>query len=347
MSFVRKTVLMVLAVVLLVGVAVGGVVYYGATRWHSRMDVRVEVDRGMSLRGIADRLSAHGVIRTPTLFELLGRTKGMSRKLKAGFYEFPAGTTMMTAMARLERGEVIEYPFTIIEGWTISDIAQHLGGQPFLASSDVPDEVARLARDPGFVEELGLSPAKTLEGYLFPETYQFANAVTAASFLHRLVDQFREVWKSIDDDATERLGLTEQQIVTLASIVEKETGAKVERARIAGVFFNRLNKKMPLQSDPTIIYGLPNFDGNLRKRDLANPHRYNTYVHGGLPPGPICNPGRAALEAVLHPEATRALYFVSRNDGTHVFSETLTDHNRAVQRFQVELKGRPENAKKR
>ena len=189
-----------------------------------------------------------------------------------------------------------------------------------------------LCRNPEFVHSMGI-PADTLEGYLFPETYALVRGeVSERSLITRMVRHFDHVWKSLDKP--EPLPLERHQLVTLASMVEKETGKSGERSIIAAVFYNRLSGKMRLQSDPTTIYGLKDFNGNLTRKDLQSRSPYNTYVIRGLPPGPICNPGRAALDAVLHPAEVDYLYFVSRNDGSHRFSRTLKEHNRAVAKYQ-------------
>lgn len=314
----------------------GGAGYYGVTRWRSPAAAEVEIPSGASVHGIAEQLALAGVIRQPRLFELLVRLKGAGARMRAGSYEFPAGMTLIGALSKIERGEVRQYPLTVIEGWTAREIARALEEKPFAASSSVPAEFVRAALDPEGWRKFGLPKGPSLEGYLFPDTYFVARPLTAEALVRRMVSRFQEVWREIGGaEAVPRTGLAEGQLVALASIVEKETGAAEERPLVASVFYNRLRAGIPLQSDPTIIYGLPNFDGNIRKGDISNPHPYNTYVHAGLPPGPICNPGRASLEAVLHPATTDYLYFVSKNDGTHQFSRTLAEHADAVRQYQL------------
>lgn len=319
---------------MIIAVALGAVLYIGATRWRSMSLAEVEVQQGYSVARIAGELAKQGVIRMPKLFEIMVRVKGVQKKLRAGTYEFPAGTTLMSALDKLGRGEVKQYPLTVVEGWTIKDIAKALGNQPYLASPTVPADFIRLSSDKDFISKLGLADLNSLEGYLFPDTYFLTKPVIAEVLIRRMVEHFRGVWGGLDAEAIKNSGLTEQQILTLASIVEKEAGAKEERALVASVFLNRLKKDMLLQSDPTIIYGLPNYDGNIRKKDILDPHAYNTYVHAGLPPGPICNPGRASIEGVIHPTASNFLFFVSKNDGTHVFTENLSEHTKMVNLYQ-------------
>lgn len=320
---------------ILAAAGLGATFYIATTQWRSKTQVEIEIPQGSSVRKIADLLASNGVIRTPKFFELYARVKGTAGKLRAGTYEFEAGTTMLAALSKIERGDVKQYPFTIVEGWTIKDIAAALAGRPFTASPAFSADFLRLTNDKDFISSLGISGTVSLEGYLFPDTYFLTRPVTPENFIRRLVARFNEVIGGLDGEAVRGSGMGPNELVTLASIVEKETGAADERPLIASVFFNRLKLGMPLQSDPTIIYGLPNFDGNIRKSDISNPHAYNTYVHPGLPPGPICNPGKASLEAVIHPAESKYLYFVSRNDGAHVFSETLAEHSKAVMKYQI------------
>ncbi len=192
--------------------------------------------------------------------------------------------------------------------------------------------VLALVADVAFIRQFGID-ASHLEGYLFPETYTLVrHEANEETVIRMMVDRFRQVWKELEIPAN--IQLNQHQVLTLASVVEKETGVAGERPLIARVFYNRLTKKMRLQSDPTVIYGIRDFNGNLTRADLKRETPYNTYVIPALPPGPICSPGRASLEAVLRPVASDALYFVAKNDGTHVFSSNLADHNRAVQIYQ-------------
>ncbi|MBK5257303.1 MAG: endolytic transglycosylase MltG [Vicinamibacteria bacterium] len=293
------------------------------------------VPAGASTQAIAERLGAAGLIRRPWTFALLVRLRGDDARMKAGRYHFDGPYSLLDIEQKLVQGDVERREITFTEGKNIFEMAESAGktglsGEAFLEG----------ARDPSSISDLD-PEAATLEGYLFPETYEIKEGAGERILVGEMVKYSRGVF------AAEGLGtagrsiggasLTLRQIVTLASIVELETAAATERPRIAGVFLNRLRMGMKLQTDPTVIYALKlegRYHGNIRKVDLSSESPYNTYRFGGLPPGPIGSPGRSALAAVLRPEETEDLYFVSRNDGTHVFSKTLRDHERAVDAFQ-------------
>jgi UPF0755 protein len=227
-------------------------------------------------------------------------------------------------------GKVALFRVTIPEGFNIYQIAAHL------ASHQLASEPAFLekAADPAFLKEMGIA-ARTFEGYLFPETYHFPKGVTPEKIISTMVRRFEEVFQPQWRERAAALNMTVHQIVTLASIIEKETGAAFERPLISSVFHNRLERDMRLSSDPTVIYGIRDFNGNLTRQDLERKTPYNTYRIKGLPPGPIANPGAQSLKAALYPAQTGFLYFVSRKDGTHQFSTNLSDHNKAVRKYQL------------
>jgi UPF0755 protein len=232
-------------------------------------------------------------------------------------------------LSRLLAGRVVLHAVTIPEGYTIGQIADVLAQQQITDRA----EFVRLAKDKSFMKSLGVS-AESVEGYLYPDTYRFARPTAAKDVIKTMVDQLGQVMTAEWQARAKDLHLTVHQVLTLASVIEKETGAGEERPQISSVFHNRLKKKIPLQSDPTVIYGLPNFDGNLHKKDLSNPSPYNTYRWAGLPPGPIASPGAQSIRAALYPVPSSYLFFVSRNDGTHQFSATLIEHNKAVEKYQ-------------
>ena len=298
-------------------------------------EVVVSIPEGATPAQIGQILEEAGVVKSGTAFywafRVINKFKGPV-VLKAGEMALDPSLPVWKTLTWVADGKHYKlYPFTVAEGKNIYDIAQMVAAAGFGSQ----DDFLTLCRDPSFITSLGLE-AKSLEGYLFPETYNFPRGTPLKTIMKTMVDTFVNVWqKGNYDEAARRLGLSRHQVVILASIVEKETGAPRERPIIAGVFFNRLAKGMRLQTDPTVIYGLlPNFDGNITRNDLATPHPYNTYVIAGLPPGPIANPGAAALSAVLKPDFVPFYYFVSKNDGTHDFSENLADHNRKVTKYQ-------------
>ena len=279
---------------------------------------------------VAERLHRQNLIRSDWAFVWLGRLTGADRKIIPGEYEFHGGMDSSAILGKILKGEVVQYRVTIPEGFSVSQIAEVLHEQR-LADREA---FLRCTRDPSFIRTLSL-PVESLEGYLFPDTYRFARHVKPERLIEAMVARFQRAVTEKHRRRAAELGLSMHQVVTLASVIEKETARPDERVLISGVFHNRLRRKIPLQSDPTVIYALNDFDGNLQKKDLAIESPYNTYRVLGLPPGPIANPGSAAISAALYPASTRYLYFVSRNDGSHEFSATLAEHNRAVRKYQL------------
>jgi UPF0755 protein len=291
--------------------------------------VDVQIAAGSDLRQIARALAGAGAVDSPRMFVLAARIAGLERRLRPGDYRLDPAQSLPSLVRTLIEGKGRSATVTIPEGWRLEQIAARL------EAAGVCGRVAFLARarDPALLSALAI-PGPSAEGFLFPETYSFALPSEPAEVIRTMHRQFARVWGEMTLGAPAST-LTQLQAVTLASIVERETAAPAERPLVAAVFVNRLRLGMPLQADPTVIYGIAGFDGNLRRRDLAAANPYNTYMVRGLPPGPIAAPGRASLAAVLRPAAVDYLYFVARNDGTHQFSRTLAEHNRAVQRFQL------------
>jgi len=294
----------------------------------------VDLPAGAGSRTIGERLVAGGIVRDAWTFRLALWQSGQGRHLKAGEYRFDRAMTPFDVIGTLTRGDVYVINVTFPEGLTIAEMAgifeaHGLGpGATFIAA----------AQDPSLIRHVDAA-AVTLEGYLFPETYPLSRHTDAAALVRAMVGRFEHVLTPALRQAAEARKVSVHQLVTLASIVEKETARPEERATVAAVYDNRLRIGMPLQCDPTVIYALQRagrYDGNLRHGDLAFDSPYNTYRYAGLPPGPIASPGRAALEAVLHPAAADFLYFVSRNDGSHEFARSLADHNKNVQKYQVQ-----------
>ncbi len=256
---------------------------------------------------------------------------------KAGEYQFDGALLPDDVLGKLVRGEVKLYRFTAPEGLRVDEVA------PIVAATGLcpADQFLRIARDPASPKKYGV-PGPSLEGYLFPDTYAVPRSLGCAGIIAAMVARFQHAWQQAQARRLPSVKLGELQAITLASIVEKETGVAGDRAHVSCVYTNRLRRGMILQADPTVIYAvlLSNdfeWDGNIHKKDLALRHPYNTYVVKGLPPGPIANPGEKALEAALHPLECKDLYFVSRNDGTTVFCPDLQCHNKNVQKFQVEF----------
>ena len=296
------------------------------------------IPSGASLGRVARDLVAAGLVRERGLFRtralaLYARAQGLDRRIKSGEYELTPKKTPIALLDDIVAGRVKTHPVTIPPGLHAAEIGAVLEARGISRAA----EFTAAAFDPELARELDV-PADSLEGYLFPETYRFRRDTPARDVARRMVEQFHASWTDEDRAKLEACRWDLHQVVTLASVVEKETGAPEERPRIAAVFDNRLKKRMRLQSDPTVIYGIlrtrGSFDGNIRRRDLEEDTPYNTYTRGGFPPGPIASPGMEAIRAVLAPEPVDYLYFVSKNDGTHYFSKRLSEHTAAVDRFQ-------------
>ena len=286
------------------------------------------VKEGATLNQVAMDLERDHMIRSSTLFRLAGRFKGYDHHIKTGEYRLNGAMPPLKILEILKEGRIMTHPITIPEGFTLNQIADLLDQKGLSNKASFIQQ----AKDKSRIAQLDLS-GDTLEGYLYPDTYRFRRNESADKVIDVMVNRFRNI-VTPHKTRIKDTGMTLEQVITLASIVEKETGAPEERPMIARVFLNRLNKNMRLESDPTVIYGINNFNGNLTKRDLKTKTPYNTYVIKGLPPGPIANPGLAAIKAVLNPAEGNYYFFVSKNNGTHYFSETLKEHNRAVKRFQ-------------
>lgn len=291
--------------------------------------VSLVIEPGMKLGEIAERLSQEGLVSNPLFFKLYLKVRGFDKKIRAGDYEFPPGISPHDLVLLLMKGDFARLRVTTVEGWTVKEIAGFLEGKG-LASSD---EFLRKAQDPALIQSLGVK-ATSLEGYLFPDTYEMYRPKGAEEIIQKMVGRFNEVFDQTLRARAVEAGFDPYQALILASIIEKETGRDEERSTIASVFLNRLKINMGLASDPTVIYGIPNFNGNLTRADLERPSPYNTYLNAGLPPTPICNPGLASIRAALYPAETEFLYFVSKNDGTHHFSKSAEEHSRAVQMYQ-------------
>jgi len=294
----------------------------------------VEIPQGSGSSAIAKRLTDAGVVPSLTSFRIALWMSGSGRRLQAGEYRFDRPMSPREVVDKIARGEVSATPLTFREGLTIRQMAalyesKGFGqARAFIAAASQGELVRDL--DPA---------ARDLEGYLFPDTYTLPRRATAEQLVARMVAGFRKALTPDLSAAIAARNMTVRQMVTLASIVEKETGSKDERGLVAAVYANRLKIGMGLQCDPTVIYALERagrYDGNLTRADLQFDSPYNTYRYAGLPPGPIASPGRASLDAAAAPAAAPYLYFVSKNDGSHAFAATLDEHNRNVHQYQVQ-----------
>ncbi len=290
----------------------------------------VSVSPGENFTALAAKLKKNGIITHTAKFKLLAVIKGMDKKLKAGEYPLSADMTPTEVLDVLVSGKSFLYRLTIPEGYTLRQIAGEVAKNELGRS----DEFVALATSSDYAANLDIK-ADTLEGYLFPDTYYFPKSVSEGTIIRKMVDRFNEQFPKVWRLRADELNRSVHEIVTLASIIEKETGDPSERPIIASVFHNRLKKRMRLESDPTVIYGIPNFDGNIKRIHLLTHTPYNTYKIKGLPPGPIANPGRESIRAALYPAETDFLFFVSKKDTTHHFSTNIKDHRKAVQKYQL------------
>ncbi|MGI9289878.1 MAG: endolytic transglycosylase MltG [Gammaproteobacteria bacterium] len=294
-----------------------------------------EISQGASLSGVAYDLEAQGVLTSPAIFVAWGRFTGQAAALQTGEFELLPGSSPKEILDQFVNGRVKLYPFTILEGWTYRDLWSALAGKPFIANGFI---------DLSYTKQLELLSldAGHPEGQFYPETYLVPRGTTEVEILRQanalMQAELADAWESRD------VGLplkTPYELLTLASIIERETALDSERPQVAGVFIRRLNKNMRLQTDPTVIYGLgEGYDGNITRKDLLTDTPYNTYTRGGLPPTPIGMPGRASLQAAAHPAEGDTLYFVAtgESDGSHVFSRTLEEHNAAVAAYIARLR---------
>lgn len=332
MRFLIK--LLLLAAVLL-AVLLGSLFYLV----HSKLTIPdtagpVVIQQGSGVRTVARQLQQAGVIRSPLLFEVWVRWSGQSGRIKAGNYLFSGELATADVLRLLIEGDVTQSSLRFIEGWNMQQIRAALADNPALRHDTADLSTTELA------QAIGID-AVSPEGWIYPDTYHFSSGLSELQVLQRAYRQMQQVlqseWESRD------AGLpyaSPYQALIMASIIEKETGLASERPMIAAVFINRLRIGMRLQTDPTVIYGVgENFDGNLTRLHLQTDTPYNTYTRGGLPPTPIAMPGSESIRAALHPASSRALYFVARGDGGHIFSNNLSDHNAAVQRYQKRRRG--------
>ncbi len=295
------------------------------------VDIDFTIPKGESLHTILTRLEKKGIISHPLLLEVYLRIKGIS-SLKAGEYHLNNSLTPIEIVKILEMGKVQLHRVTIPEGFNIFQIANLIAEKGLAKEKDI----LALSRNKTFLKSLGIK-GQSIEGYLFPDTYMFSRSDPPDMMLRHMNKKFWKVFNELLKKYPPPLGLSPSDVVTLASMVEKETSSAIEKPLVASVFLNRLSRGMKLQCDPTVIYGLiltGKFNNNLTKKNMRYPSPYNTYLYKGLPPTPIACPGKDSLLAVLRPAKTSYLYFVSKNDGTHFFSSSFSKHKEAVKKYQ-------------
>ena len=321
---------------LLISIVIVGILVFRLLSFqHNEVSVSEEqsiflIKSGTNIKRIAEDLTMQKYIEDPWLFILLAKLKGVETRVRAGEYSIEAGQTPDDLLDTFTQGSSIQYSFTVIEGWSFRQMLNALEQDPII------EQTLQGKSDAEIMSALGY-PDQHPEGLFFPDTYRFPKGTTDVDFLRRayqvMQNHLQREWSQRDQDLPLK---NSYEALILASIIEKETGAGFERPLIGGVFTERLRRRMRLQTDPTVIYGLGDaFDGDIRFRDLKKDTPYNTYLHSGLTPTPIALPGLDAIRAALHPATTKALYFVSKGDGTHHFSETLEEHNAAVRKYQL------------
>ncbi len=333
----KRAFLFLIALVVIAAAGVAGTLYRRTSepfKGYEANEQFVTIEPGSSTRAITQRLIAAGVVRDDATFRAALWRTGRARSLQAGEFRFERPMTPTEVVEKIARGEVYNRRVTFPEGLTIQEMARIYEQQGFGKAS----AFVSAARDTTAIRDIDPAAAD-LEGYLFPETYALTRDTDAAKLVALMVGRFRELFTTEMQQRAQALDFTPRQAVTLASLVEKETARPSERPMVAAVYLNRLKVGMGMQADPTVIYALQRagrYDGNLRRDDLQFDSPYNTYRYAGLPPGPIASPGLASLQAAVAPATVDYIYFVSRNDGSHVFARTLAEHNENVHQFQVQ-----------
>lgn len=318
----------------LVSIAAAGVVVHDLIRYAQtpvgsiQEPVIFEIHRGESFDSVSRKLEEKNLMGSRLKWTIVARYTGHDETIRFGEYRITPDMTPMDILNRFSRGDVVLHKVTLPEGFTMRQIAARLEAVGLCGR----DAFISLATDPQFAKSLQIQ-GETLEGYLFPDTYFFEKNPSEKDVIQAMVERFHTTFTRKWKDRAAELGFTVHEIVTLASIIEKETGLDTERPTVSSVFHNRLKRNMRLDSDPTVIYGIDDFDGRIRTRHLRESTPYNTYVQKGLPPGPIANPGFGSLHAALYPEDTDYLFFVAKSEREHHFSETYEEHRRAVRKY--------------
>jgi UPF0755 protein len=297
----------------------------------------------MSFKAISATLQKEGIIRYRGYFEIIGRLQGISRKVRVGFYGLSTNMSLWEVLESLRKGKIIEYEVVVPEGYNLYQIGWTLSGTPLISD---PDQFIKLVKNKMYVRSLGIE-ADSLEGYLFPDTYFLPKGIKLEDIPRKMVQRYKAVFSDSYKNRAKELGFTEHQIITLASIVEKEAKVSSERKLIAAVYYNRLKQGIRLQADPTAVYGTKAWITKVTSQDLKRKSPYNTYIHKGLPPGPIANPGDGAILATLYPDNADFLFFVAQGDGSHFFSKDFGAHEKAIGRYKSNKKKARQEANKK
>ncbi len=293
-------------------------------------EVEVQIPDGATFREAVSILSKSGLIRSETLFVAIGRVTGIDKRIRAGFYVFSGKVAPYDVLVKLRLGKVLEYEITVVEGDSLLEIGRKLADAKLMS----PETFRDLAYGKTFLDELKIG-SRSIEGYLYPQTYRFSKGTKPAVVLRVMVQKLREEYTEEMESRAKQMGWSENEVLALASIIEKEAVVDSERSIISAVYHNRLKKGMPLQADPTSIYGVKSSRERITRNDLRRDTEYNTYIIQGLPPGPIASPGIKSIRAALYPAKAPYIYFVAKNDRSHYFSRTLAEHNAAVARVRA------------
>lgn len=288
----------------------------------------IEISPGQRFSAVSDTLRQAGLIGNSLKFKFLARFRGYDKKIRAGEYQLSSPMSPKDILEIITSGRVYLHKLTIPEGYDMRQIAAEIANAGFVAE----EEFIKAAKDEAFIRQQGID-ASSLEGYLFPDTYYFPKGVKVQTILSAMLRRYNSVFRNEWKQRAKELGFSPHQTLTLASIIEKETGLASERPMVSSVFHNRLKRVMRLESDPTVGYGVENFNGHITRKDLERVTPYNTYKIQGLPPGPIASPGAKAIEAALYPADTAFLYFVAKGDSSHQFSTTYPEHQQAVRKY--------------
>ena len=330
---VKSTLLPIFAGIIIFIWMAAGFFYHQATIsvGENTQTIILSIPPGATLKKISTDLKGLSLIRNASAFRLLANIRQKQTHIQVGEYELNQSMLPMDILKAITSGKTVLHPVTIPEGYRISEIAELL-----TKTISINKEIfIKESRNKDLLNKLNIT-SKSLEGYLFPETYHFSKHTSEKKIIQTMLNTFQQRMKTKKiQHQIQSSDMSLHEIITLASLIEKETGMNGERKHISSVFHNRLKRKMRLQTDPTVIYAIENFDGNIRKKDLAIDSPYNTYRYKGLPPGPIASPGIKSIVAALNPIKTNHLYFVSKKDGSHQFSSSLKEHNRAVQKYQL------------